>query len=144
MCLRDMIEYAFMAIVAYVFKNKNTAFIVLIFKKIKSSAPFNNKWMQINKSNKRSNPQSTIIKFIDGSKIMNTKISDEKTCNLMNSGITQEPLSHPSILLSCKTCKDCKTRHCPCRREGVSCNSLCHNGGSCQNKKCNNIFKKSL
>jgi hypothetical protein len=124
--IRDIIEYFFMAAVVYLFKNKFSGLILYILKKI-----YKLKAIKINGENVNTNRKfistirdSTIVKYIEGNAIgLPLQVS--------------QPLSEePNNLISCKTCKDCKTRHCPCKREGLHCNSFCHNGVPCQNQGC--------
>jgi hypothetical protein len=62
---------------------------------------------------------STIVKYIQVSSKESQALSEK-----------------PNNLISCKTCEDCNTRHCPCKREGLHCNSFSHNEVPCQNHRC--------
>ncbi len=71
---------------------------------------------------------STIVKYIEGNAIgLHLQVYSKES----------QPLyEEPNNLISWKTCKDCKTRYCPCKREGLHSNSFCHNWTPCQNQGC--------
>jgi hypothetical protein len=49
--------------------------------------------------------------------------------------MTKDPAPKPLLdLISCKTCKKCDTRCCPCKKKGFKCTDVC----GCSPQECEN------